>query len=81
MVFDSSVATVFYLMQVVNVIGDTPFNNEGSHGDLITVAPINFRIEFQAECALKSLSRISQGKQTTKLTYRSTSYKHYKSLT
>jgi len=41
----------------------------------------NSQIEFQAECALKSPSRTGWGTQTTKLIYRSTSYKYYKSLT
>nr|BAC83407.1 hypothetical protein [Oryza sativa Japonica Group]BAD31631.1 hypothetical protein [Oryza sativa Japonica Group] len=45
------------------------------------VTPRNSQIEFQAECALKSPSRTGRGTQTTKLTYRSTSYKYYKSLT
>ncbi len=45
------------------------------------VTPRNSRIEFQAECALKSPSRTGRGTQTTMLTFRSTSYKHHKSLT
>jgi hypothetical protein len=45
------------------------------------VTPRNSRIEFQAECALKPPSRTGRGTQTTMLTYRFTSYKHYKSLT
>nr|ABF93516.1 retrotransposon protein, putative, unclassified [Oryza sativa Japonica Group] len=45
------------------------------------VTPRNSRIEFQAECALKSPSRTGRGTQTTMLTFRSTSYKHHKNLT
>ena len=45
------------------------------------VTPRNSRIEFQAECALEPPSRTGRGTQTTMLTYRSTSYKHYKGLT
>uniref|UniRef100_A0A0E0CAR3 Uncharacterized protein n=1 Tax=Oryza meridionalis TaxID=40149 RepID=A0A0E0CAR3_9ORYZ len=48
---------------------------------MVGVTPRNSRIEFQAECALKSPSRTSRGTQTTMLTFRSTSYKHHKSLT
>jgi flagellar biosynthesis GTPase FlhF len=47
----------------------------------LRVMPRNSRIEFQAECALKSPSRTGRGTQTTMLTFRSTSYKHHKSLT
>src|SRR5512133_2062521 len=64
------------LLDLMNIrIIDLSFSN------LINVTPRNSRIEFQAECALKSPSRTGRGTQTTMLTFRSTSYKHHKSLT